>query len=154
VCHPLSLQGCAKLSVPECNCLPLSIHRCAKLSAQKCVSLYRYRVVQSCLHQIVTVTIYRYRVYKIVCTAVQRSQLITTPACTIDPALNAAIKINLSPTQQCSSAPVQAHTSIQINWLENIFEPNRFLYKNSNILKPSYPSHLTAYADGTGCSET
>jgi hypothetical protein len=39
-------------------------------------------------------------------------------------------------------------------WLENIFEPNLFPYKYSNILKPSHPSYLPAYEDGTECSET
>jgi hypothetical protein len=29
-----------------------------------------------------------------------------------------------------------------------IFEPNLFLYKYSNILKPSHPSYLSAYEDG------
>jgi len=30
-----------------------------------------------------------------------------------------------------------------------IFEPNLFLYKYSNILKPSHSSYLSAYEDGT-----
>jgi len=30
-----------------------------------------------------------------------------------------------------------------------IFEPNLFLYKYSNIFKPSHPSYLSAYEDGT-----
>ena len=35
-----------------------------------------------------------------------------------------------------------------------IFEPNLFPYKYSNILKPSHSSYLSAYEDGTECSET
>ena len=35
-----------------------------------------------------------------------------------------------------------------------IFEPKRFPYKHSNIFKPSHPSNLPAYEDGTECSET
>ena len=35
-----------------------------------------------------------------------------------------------------------------------IFEPTRFPYKYSNILKPSHSSYLSAYEDGTECSET
>jgi hypothetical protein len=35
-----------------------------------------------------------------------------------------------------------------------IFEPNDFPYKYSNIFKPSHPSYLSAYEDGTECSET
>jgi len=35
-----------------------------------------------------------------------------------------------------------------------IFEPNLFPYKYSNILKPSHYSYLSAYEDGTECSET
>ena len=35
-------------------------------------------------------------------------------------------------------------------WLE----PNLFPYKYSNILKPSHSSYLSAYGDGTECSET
>jgi hypothetical protein len=35
-----------------------------------------------------------------------------------------------------------------------IFEPNFFPYKYSNIFKPSHPSYLSAYEDGTECSET
>ena len=31
-----------------------------------------------------------------------------------------------------------------------IFEPNLFLYKHSNILKPSHSSYLSTYEDGTG----
>jgi hypothetical protein len=42
-------------------------------------------------------------------------------------------------------------------WLKNslsqqaqaIFEPNHFPYKYSNIFKPSHPSYLAAYKDGT-----
>jgi hypothetical protein len=42
-------------------------------------------------------------------------------------------------------------------WLKNslsllaqaIFEPNLFPYKYSNIFKPSHPSYLSAYKDGT-----
>jgi len=30
-----------------------------------------------------------------------------------------------------------------------IFEPNLFPYKYSNILKPSHPTYLSAYEDGT-----
>jgi len=37
---------------------------------------------------------------------------------------------------------------------ESIFEPNLFPYKYSNIFKPSHLSYLSAYEDGTGCSET
>jgi hypothetical protein len=33
-------------------------------------------------------------------------------------------------------------------------EPNLFPYKYPNILKSSYPSYLSAYEDGTECSET
>jgi hypothetical protein len=50
-------------------------------------------------------------------------------------------------------------------WLENslspsfllaqaIFELNLFPYKYSNVLKPSHFSYLSAYEDGTECSET
>ena len=39
-------------------------------------------------------------------------------------------------------------------WLENSREPNLFPYKYSNILKPSHSSYLSAYEDGTQCSET
>ena len=35
-----------------------------------------------------------------------------------------------------------------------IFEPNLFLYKFPNILKPSHFSLLPAHEDGTECSET
>jgi hypothetical protein len=35
-----------------------------------------------------------------------------------------------------------------------IFKPNLFPYKYSNIFKPSHPSYLSAYEDGTECSET
>jgi len=35
-----------------------------------------------------------------------------------------------------------------------IFEPNLFPYKYSNIFWPSHPSYLTAYEDGSECSET
>jgi hypothetical protein len=36
-----------------------------------------------------------------------------------------------------------------------IFEPNLFLYKYPNILKPSHSSYLPTYEDGTEeCSET
>jgi len=35
-----------------------------------------------------------------------------------------------------------------------IFEPDLFPYKYSNILKPSHSSYLSAYEDGTKCSET
>ena len=35
-----------------------------------------------------------------------------------------------------------------------IFEPNPFPYKYPNILKPSHSSYLSAYEDGTECSET
>jgi hypothetical protein len=35
-----------------------------------------------------------------------------------------------------------------------IFEPSLFPYKYSNILKPSHPLCLSAYEDGTECSET
>jgi hypothetical protein len=35
-----------------------------------------------------------------------------------------------------------------------IFEPNLFPYKYSNLLKPSHSSYLSAYEDGTECSET
>jgi len=35
-----------------------------------------------------------------------------------------------------------------------IFEPNLFPYKYSNIFKPSHPLYLSAYEDGTECSET
>ena len=31
-----------------------------------------------------------------------------------------------------------------------IFEPNLSAYKYSNILKPSHPSYLSTYEDGTG----
>jgi hypothetical protein len=42
-------------------------------------------------------------------------------------------------------------------WLENspsqlahaVFEPDLFPYKYSNILKPSHPSYISAYEDGT-----
>jgi len=39
-------------------------------------------------------------------------------------------------------------------WLENIFEPNIFLYKYSNFSLSSHTSYLPAYEDGTECSET
>jgi hypothetical protein len=35
-----------------------------------------------------------------------------------------------------------------------IFDPNLFPYKYSKILKPSHSSYLSAYKDGTECSET
>jgi len=35
-----------------------------------------------------------------------------------------------------------------------IFEPNLFPYKYSNIFDPNHPSYLSAYDDGTECSET
>ena len=35
-----------------------------------------------------------------------------------------------------------------------LFEPNIFPYKFSNIFKPSQLSYLSAYEDGTVCSET
>jgi hypothetical protein len=35
-----------------------------------------------------------------------------------------------------------------------IFKPYLFPYKYSNILKPSHSSYLSAYEDGTECSET
>jgi hypothetical protein len=35
-----------------------------------------------------------------------------------------------------------------------IFEGNLFPYKHCNIFKPSHPSYLSAYEDGTECSET
>ena len=35
-----------------------------------------------------------------------------------------------------------------------IFEPNLFPYKYCNIFKPRHPSYLSAYEDGTECSET
>jgi hypothetical protein len=38
--------------------------------------------------------------------------------------------------------------------VQAIFEPNLFPYKYSNILKPSHSSYLSAYEDGTECSET
>jgi len=42
-------------------------------------------------------------------------------------------------------------------WLENslsqlvqaVFEPNLFPYKYSSILKPSHPSYISTYEDGT-----
>ena len=39
-------------------------------------------------------------------------------------------------------------------WLRLFFETNLFPNKYSNILKPSHPSYLSAYEDGTECSET
>jgi hypothetical protein len=35
-----------------------------------------------------------------------------------------------------------------------VFEPNLFPYKYSNIIKASHLSYLSAYEDGTECSET
>jgi len=35
-----------------------------------------------------------------------------------------------------------------------IFEPTLFPYKYSSIFKPSHSSYLSAYEDGTECSET
>jgi len=35
-----------------------------------------------------------------------------------------------------------------------IFEPNLFPYKYSKVFKPKYLSYLSAYEDGTECSET
>jgi len=35
-----------------------------------------------------------------------------------------------------------------------ILEPNLFPYKYSDIFKPSHPLYLSAYEDGTECSET
>jgi hypothetical protein len=35
-----------------------------------------------------------------------------------------------------------------------IFEPNLSPYKYCNIFKPSHPSYISAYEDGTVCSET
>jgi hypothetical protein len=37
---------------------------------------------------------------------------------------------------------------------QTIFEPNLFPYKYSYIFKYNHPSYLSAYEDGTECSET
>jgi len=35
-----------------------------------------------------------------------------------------------------------------------IFEPSLFPYKYTNVIKPSHSTYLSAYDDGTECSET
>jgi len=37
---------------------------------------------------------------------------------------------------------------------EAVFEPNLLPYEYLNILNPSHPLYLSAYEDGTECSET
>ena len=58
------------------------------------------------------------------------------------------------PSTTCSVTGPAPTLSPSFLLAQAIFEPNLFPYKHSNILKPSHPSCLSAYEDGTECSET
>jgi hypothetical protein len=62
---------------------------------------------------------------------------------------------NIFPQQnQQDAGPTRPSLSPSFLLAQAIFEPKRFPYKYSNIFKPSNTSYLSAYEDGTECSET